>query len=138
MKISTVLYVDDVPKVLEFYERAFGIQAEFVDLDVALPGREPEGCYQFASLKVEGGNLQCATHDLGRLLMPSYSRPPTGQPSGVEIAFFAPDVSAAYHRAVQAGAQGVAEPKEMPWGQTVAYVQSIEGTFVGICSPLAT
>jgi predicted enzyme related to lactoylglutathione lyase len=92
--------------------------------------------YQFASFKVEGGSLQRATHDLGPFLMPSNTRPSTGQPSGVELAFCAPDVAAAYRRTVDSGARGVAEPKEMPWGQTVAYVRSIEGTFVGICSPL--
>ena len=43
MKLSTVIYVDDVPKVLDFYGRAFGIEAEFVDLDVNVPGREPGG-----------------------------------------------------------------------------------------------
>jgi uncharacterized glyoxalase superfamily protein PhnB len=136
MKFSTVLYVDDVPTVLDFYGRAFGIEPEFVDLEVALPGRDPDGRYQFASLDMEGGSLQFATHDLGRLLMPGYSRPTTGQPSGVEIAFYTRDVAAAYRRAVEAGALEVAEPKEMPWGQTVAYVRSVEGTFVGICSPL--
>jgi hypothetical protein len=30
MKISTVIYVDDVPEVLDFYLRAFGIGAAFV------------------------------------------------------------------------------------------------------------
>jgi len=136
MKFSTVLYVDDVPPVLDFYRRAFGIEPSFVDLDVNLPGRGSEGRYQFASLNVTEGSLQCATHELGRLLMPGYARPATGQPSGVEIAFYAPDVSAAYDRAIEAGAHSVAAPKVMPWGQTVAYVRSIEGTFVGICSPL--
>jgi lactoylglutathione lyase len=134
-KMSTVIYVDDVPATLDFYERAFGIGAEFVDLDVSLPGREGEGRYQFAALRVEGGSLHCATHDLGRLLMPGYRRPADGQTAGVEVAFYTPDVVGLYRRAVEAGAREVAEPKEMPWGQTVAYVRSREGTFVGLCSP---
>jgi uncharacterized glyoxalase superfamily protein PhnB len=68
-------------------------------------------------------------------MMPGYTRPSTGKPSGVEIAFETADVLGVYRSAIQAGAQVVAGPKLMPWGQTVAYVRSVEGTFVGICSP---
>lgn len=53
----------------------------------------------------------------------------------MEIAFFTGDVAAAFAQAVGAGAKPMAEPKVMPWGQTVAYVRSIEGTVVGLCSP---
>jgi lactoylglutathione lyase len=132
---ATVIYVDDVPPVLEFYRRAFGLEASFVDLDVQLPGRSPGGRYQFASLDVEGGTLQFGTHDLGTLLMPSYGPAANGRPAGVEIAFYSEDVDAAHSRALAAGALSVAAPKMMPWGQTASYVQSIEGTFVAICSP---
>jgi uncharacterized glyoxalase superfamily protein PhnB len=135
MKISTVIYVDDVPEVLDFYLRAFGIGAAFVDLDVQLPDQNPEGLYQFAAVDTAGGALHFATHDLGSLLMPGYSRPSTGKPCGIEIAFETEDVLDLYRSAVQAGAESITEPKVMPWGQTVAYVRSIEGTFVGICSP---
>jgi lactoylglutathione lyase len=136
MKLATIIYVDDVPAVLDFYRRAFGLEPVFVDLDVELPDRTPGGRYQFASLDVEGGTLHFGTHDLGTLLMPAYTRPASGQPAGMEIAFYSPDVQAAYGRAVAEGAESVAEPKVMPWGQTVAYVRSVEGTFVAFCSPL--
>jgi lactoylglutathione lyase len=36
---------------------------------------------------------------------------------------------------VAAGAAVVAAPREMPWGQTVAYVRSPEGTVLGLCTP---
>ncbi len=136
MKISTVIYVDDVPTVLGFYKEAFGIGAAFVDLDVQLPNRKPDASYQFAALDVDGSALHLATHDLGSLLMPGYKRPSTGEPTGVEIAFETADVRGVYHSAVQAGAEIIAAPHVMPWGQTVAYVRSVEGTFVGICSPV--
>jgi lactoylglutathione lyase len=134
---ATVIYVDDVPPVLEFYRAAFGLEPRFVDLDVKLPDRPPHGRFHYAVLATEGGSLQFGTHDLGNLLMPAYGRPADGRPSGVEIFFHASDVPAAYGRALQAGAQPVAEPRLMPWGQTVAYVRSLEGTFVGIGSPPA-
>lgn len=69
--------------------------------------------------------------------MPGYAKPADGQVAATEIAFYTSDVDGAYRRAVEAGAVPLAAPKAMPWGQTVAYVRSIEGTFVGICSPLA-
>ena len=100
MKLAaTVIYVDSVPAVLDFYRRAFGLEPGLVDLDVQLPGRVAHRVYQFASIDAGGGTLQFGT--------------------------------------VEAGAVPLAAPKAMPWGQTVAYVRSIEGTFVGICSPLA-
>ena len=63
-------------------------------------------------------------------------RPAGGGPSGVEVAFYTDDVLAAFARAVGAGAVVIAAPKVMPWGQTVAYVRSIEGTLIGLCTPI--
>ena len=131
---GTVIYVDDVPAVIDFYEQAFGIGVKFVDLDVQLPGRDPTATYQFAELATDGGPLHLATHDLGSLLLTGYERPSDGSPAGIEIAFFTDDVEGAFKRAVKAGAKVVAEPTEMPWNQTVSYVRSIEGTYIGICS----
>ena len=68
--------------------------------------------------------------------MPGFERTLTGQPGGVEIAFTCEDVDYAFARAVAAGAEAVRNPVQMAWGQTVAYVRSIEGTYVGLCSPL--
>ncbi len=100
-----------------------------------LPGRDPEATYQFADLTTRGAPLQIATHALGALLLPGYQRPPDGQPAGVEIAFFTDDVPAAFERAVAAGATIAAPPKVMPWGQTVAYVRSLEGTCSSVSVP---
>lgn len=124
---STVLFVDDVPAVLEFYRRAFGFETLFYDED-----------YQFGELDAAGAVLGFGSHGCGERMMPGgYRRPEGGQPAGVEVAFFTPDVEAVYARAIAAGAAPVAEPRVMPWGQTVAYVRSIEGTIVGLCTPQA-
>lgn len=122
---STVLFVDDVPSVLDFYGRAFGLQTRFYD---------PE--YGFGEIDAGGATLGFALHDCGERMMPQgYETPPGGRPAGVEIAFYTPDVAAAFERAHIAGAAVVASPSDMPWGQTVAYVRSIEGTVIGLCSP---
>jgi hypothetical protein len=70
------------------------------------------------------------------MLMPGqYLRPDGGRPSGVELAFFTPDVPAAFAKAIAAGAVPLAEPKVMPWGLTVAYLRSPEGTIIGLSTP---
>lgn len=134
---ATVIYVDDVASVLDFYRAAFGCETKFYDPDVQVGGRQQGLRYEFAEVVTDGGTLNFATPDLGSLLMPGFQRSPTGKPEGIEIAFTCRDVEAAFDRAVGAGAAVVESPAQMPWGQTVAYVRSIEGTYVGLCSPLA-
>ena len=128
---AAIVYVDNVPAVLDFYRRAFGFQTRFFDESI-----------QFAELDTGGAPgtppiLAFASHQCGEMLMPGgYVRPAGGAPSGVEIAFYTADVSAAFAQAVGAGAVVIAEPKVMPWGQTVAYVRSVEGTLIGLCTPM--
>src|SRR5262245_56526151 len=125
------LCVDDVPAVLDFYRRAFGLGTRFFD-----------EALQFAELDTGGPPgtppvLAFASHQCGEVLMPGrYVRPAGGGTSGVEVAFYTADVPAAFARAVGAGAVVLAEPKVMPWGQTVAYVRSVEGTLIGLCTPM--
>jgi predicted enzyme related to lactoylglutathione lyase len=119
---GTVLYVDDVPAVMDFYRRVFGLETRFYD-----------AALQFAELETGSAPLAIASHSVGEMLMPGqYRRPEGGQPSGVEVAFIASDVPAEFAKAVEAGAVALAEPKVMPWGATVAYVRSIEGTLIGL------
>lgn len=131
---ATVIYVDDVVPVLDFYRAAFGCETKFFDPDVQLTGRRSGEKYEFAELVTVGGTLQFATPALGALLMPGFQRAPAGQPAGVEIAFSCSDVPEAFTRAIGAGAVAVQSPRRMPWGQVVAYVRSLEGTYIGLCS----
>ncbi|NJK60286.1 MAG: VOC family protein [Oscillatoriales cyanobacterium SM2_1_8] len=110
---------------MEFYHQAFGFETRFYDQD-----------YEFGELDAGGAVLGFGSHRCGERMMPNgYTPPANGQPSGVEIAFYTPDVSEAFEKAIGAGAVAVAEPKLMPWGQTVAYVRSVEGTIIGLCTP---
>ena len=56
----------------------------------------------------------------------------------MELAFSTRDVEGAYGRAVEAGAAVLAAPAVMPWGQTIAYLRSVEGTIIALCTPLAS
>ena len=125
---STVLFVDDFAEVVDFYGRAFGCETKFIDQE-----------FGFAILNAGGADLGIATHDAGEQMMPNtYWRLGRGNPRGVEISFTTEEVQTAYDRAVEAGASSMAGPAETPWGQVVAYVQSIEGTIVGFCTPIET
>ena len=61
---GTVLYVDQVSVVVDFYRRAFGLELRFFD--------EALG---FAELETGGSTLAIAAHSLGEMLMPNgYAR----------------------------------------------------------------
>jgi uncharacterized glyoxalase superfamily protein PhnB len=125
---GTVLYVDDVSGIVDFYRRAFGLGLRFRD--------EVLG---FAELETGGSVLAIAAHSLGEMLMGGgYSRPVDGQPAVVEIAFLTGDVSAAFNKAVAEGAAPITAPRRMPWGLEVAYVRAPEGTMIGFSEPPPT
>ena len=123
---GAAIYVDDVRAVLDFYQRAFGFEVHFFD---------PE--YEYGEFSTGGAHLGIASHKLGQAVMPGRYVPPknTADSFAFEIGFITEEVAAAFARAVSAGATVVAEPKTMPWGGTLAYVRSIEGTLVVICTP---
>lgn len=121
---ATVLYVDDVPAALVFYERAFGFKMNHFD-----------EALQYGELDTGNTTLALSSHELGvKLTAGSYARPNDGRTAGVEITFMAPDVRAAFDHAVRAGAQPVKGPEVMPWGWTMAFVRSTDGTLIGLCS----
>ena len=123
---AAVIYVEDVPPVLDFYQRAFGLDVRFYDEEAGFAELGPDGTVALAS------------HEAGEFMMPgAYPRPASERRSGVELAFWTDDVPAAFARAVEAGAVGLTPPRTMPWGQTVAYVESIEGTVIGFVTPAA-
>lgn len=128
---SVVVYVEDgaVPAALEFYERALGLTRRFYDPD-----------YQFGELTGCGAvTLAVAAHVTGERLMPAgYERPSLGtRVANIEVAFTTNDVRGAFTRAVAAGAQVLAEPYVLPWGQEVAYVRAPDGTLLRLCAPLS-
>lgn len=123
---GVAIYVDDVLATADFYRRAFGFETSFYD---------PE--YGYAELAAGGVHLGLASHKLGRFAMPArYTPTPRTDAFDVELGLFSDDVPAAFARAVAAGASVVAEPKLMPWGATLAYIRSIEGTLIVLCTPL--
>ncbi len=122
----TILYVEDVPQTIAFYEAAFGLQARFV-----------HEAGDFGELETGATALAFSSLRLMTELGKNPQRASAKAPS-FEIAFTTPDVAAAVQRAVDAGALLVQAPEQMPWGQTVAYVADINGALVELCTPVGS
>ena len=127
MKLKyTILYVEDVPATLSFYERAFGLKRRMLhesgDYGELNTG---DTSLSFSSLKL--------MTDLGKSPAKANLSAPT-----FEIAFETDAVGEALGRAIKAGATLVQEIREEPWGQTTSYVTDENGFLIEICSPVRT
>ena len=121
----TILYVADVTASVEFYERAFGVERRLL---------HESG--QYAELETGATALAFAAHDLAAENLPEDLRPgPAQGPPTFEVCLVTNDVNAAFERATEAGASPVAEPKEKPWGQKVAYVRDPDGNLIELATP---
>lgn len=127
MKLGyTILYVENVKKTLEFYEKAFGLDMLFL---------HDSGDY--GELNTGDTKLAFASYDLAESNDVGFSKSTeTQDTSMMEIALVTYDVAAAFDRAVKAGATALHQPKEKPWGQTVSYVRDINGFLVELCTPI--
>ena len=123
----TILYVEDVTRAIDFYERAFGLTRRFVSDDAT-----------YGEMETGDTTLSFASHSLvGEFIRGGYRRnDPAESPAGVEIGLVTDDVAAAWDTALAAGAIVVAPPTTKPWGQTVAYVRDLDGMLVEICTPV--
>lgn len=128
MKLGyVILYVRDVARSVDFYERAFGLGRRFIAED------------KYGELATGETTLAFASHAQARANLPRGFLPadPKADPPAIEVAFVTADVRAAYDLAVAAGATAVAPPTAKPWGQVVAYVRDVDGFLVELCSPVA-
>ncbi len=122
----TILYVGDVEKTVEFYTNAFGLKQKFIT---------PEKDY--AELETGDTVLAFASYSVAEYngidITKSYTSTP---PPAFEVAFVTDDIEGAYQQAIAAGAVGVKEPTQKPWGQTVAYVRDFDGLLVELCTAM--
>lgn len=123
----TIVYVRDVEASLAFFEHAFGLQRRFL--------HESGG---YGELDTGSTALAFARHDVarGNLGHDYVAADASAAPLGVEIGLLTADVEAACDRAIKAGATRLAAPVRKPWGQTVAYVRTPDGTLVELCTPM--
>jgi catechol 2,3-dioxygenase-like lactoylglutathione lyase family enzyme len=121
-----ILYVPDVARAVEFYERAFGVPRRFV---------HESGSY--AELETGATALAFAEETFVASTCPGFApNRPTSASAGAEVAFVTADVPAAFRHAVASGAAPLVDPVAKPWGQVVAYVRDLNGFIVELCSPV--
>jgi catechol 2,3-dioxygenase-like lactoylglutathione lyase family enzyme len=121
---ACIIYVPEVAATVAFYERAFGMKRRFVSEKQEygeLEGDAPLAFAQESFVRSNGLEFQPARKEA--------PAPP------FEVVLVYDDVAAAVGRAVEAGAKLVSEPKQKPWGQTVAYVKDPNGVLVELCTP---
>jgi lactoylglutathione lyase len=123
----TILYVQDVEKSVDFYEKAFGFARKFVtpenDYGELLVG---DTTLSFASIPLANSNLKEG-------FTASSLR---DKPFGIEIGFTTDNVAATVKTAVSAGGTILEEPKTKSWGQVVAYIRDLDGFLIEICTPI--
>ena len=123
----TILYVDDVPKTIAFYNKAFGFEQKFLT---------PENDYgeivsgtttiAFASIALGKSNFRNGfkKSDLNE------------KPFGIELAFTTEAVEKVMENAIKNGAENLEDTVTKPWGQKVGYLRDINGFIIEICTPI--
>lgn len=131
MKISyryTILYVEDVPKTMNFFTEAFGFTQKMVTPEEDYGELETgETILAFASFVLGDANFK-----------EGYRKSKAGaNPFGIELAFTTQDVEDAMQSALNCGATVLEEVVNKPWGQKVGYLRDPNGFILEICSPMS-
>lgn len=124
----TILYVQDVEKTLNFYEKAFGFAKKFITPDNSygelLVGSETT--LSFASVTLANSNFKDGFTESSL----------SNKPFGIEIGFTTDNVEETLQSVINAGGTILENPKTKPWGQVVAYVRDLDGFLIEICTPM--
>jgi lactoylglutathione lyase len=112
-----IVYVEDVPRSVEFYVSTLGFEVGF---------RWPaEGDPTFAFLRLPPLGI-------------AVSRRVADQNPGrdFELCVYTDDVDDAAARLRRAGAEEVMPPQDEPWGERRTYFRDRDGTLLHVCAPL--
>jgi len=128
VKLSYVtIYVGDMGKIVEFYEKAFGLKKRFV---------HESGLY----VEMETGEtlLAFSQTKLAETIVPlGYTKSSLKRkPANMQLGFEPDDVKVALKRALKCGAVVVADYEVKPWGWESAMVRDIEGNLVELAKKI--
>ena len=123
---DTMIIVPDVQEALDFYKKAFG----FDTIQIYQDGEVGELSTGEVSITFSSEKFMT---NKGLPFNPI--RPDKAAPGG-EIALTTTDVAGAYAHALSVGCAAASEPKEQPWGQTVAWVRDCNGVIIELCTPM--
>ena len=123
----SIIYVDNVLKTVEFYEKAFGFSRRFITAE-----------NDYAELITGETTIAFAATELGKANFKNGFQRSTlsGKPFGVELAFTTENIEADFEIAKSAGAIEVEKLTTKPWGQKVRYVRDNSGFLIEICTPI--
>ncbi|MBD2456168.1 VOC family protein [Nostoc sp. FACHB-87] len=128
MKLGyTIIWVNDVIKTVEFYEKAFGlVRRTLKETDKSI----------WAEMETGETILAFSSTSEAETLFPSgfRSHDPAQPPALMQLSFVTSDVGTAYMKAIGAGAKPLDAPKAIPGGQTVARVRDLNGVLVSLVS----
>ncbi len=123
----TILYVENVTKSIEFYEKSFGFSRKFIteenDYGEIITG---ETTISFASKNLANSNLKNGFIESDV----------KNKPFGIELGFVTENVAETIESAKNNGGIIIEEPKQKPWGQIVAYIRDIDGFLIEICTAM--
>ena len=125
----TILYVKDVAKSMEFYEKALGFEKKMLT---------PENDY--GEIKSGATTLAFASFELGKsnLKKGFIESDVSNKPFGIELAFTTLNVEGTMKKALDNGAILLEEAITKPWGQKVGYLKDVNGFLLEICTPITT
>ena len=119
--VSIRVITGDVARLVEFYERATGVQATWANED-------------FAEIRTVGATLAIGSTRTVALFAPGSSRPAAN--SSVIIEFLVDDVDGVYRDLAGFVAEFVNEPTTMPWGNRSLLVRDPDGNLVNFFTPV--
>jgi lactoylglutathione lyase len=122
MPVAVIVFVEDVARSLDFYDRVVGAELDHYDED---------GSYG----ELRSGIGFAAHHHVEHHLDLSFQRNEPGWvPNRFELEFAVDDVDAVFERALAAGAEAVWEPRPKPWGRS-ALLRDLDGVFFHVYQP---
>jgi lactoylglutathione lyase len=123
----TILYVEDVIKTIEFYEKSFGLERGFVTDEK-----------DYGEVVTGNTTLSFANLELGNSNVPSgfIQSKLENKPFGIELAFVTENIQETWDQAIKAGATVLEEIETKVWGQKVGYLRDPNGFLLEICTEM--
>ncbi|WP_328330291.1 MULTISPECIES: VOC family protein [unclassified Streptomyces] len=119
--VSIRIITSDVARLVEFYEKATGVQAAWATED-------------FAELRTPHGTLAIASTRTVPLFAPGSSRPADNH--SVIIEFLVDDVDSVHRNLGGLVTDFVKEPTTMPWGNRALLFRDPDGNLVNFFTPV--
>jgi lactoylglutathione lyase len=117
-----ILHVSDVQRSVDLYTEAFGFEIGFRWPD--------EGALEFAFLKLGETGI-----GIGRAQPPPLPDWPEARDLGAfQLCIYADDTSVAAERLRSLGMTQLTAPREMPWGEKLAFFEDPDGNLVHVTS----